>query len=163
MKRHDTLIPLSHDHHHALVVALRLKKGGPASQHDNWPANPEAQRTALLEFADRELLPHFAVEEEVLFPACFNSTEEIRSVAEALRRDHTEMRRLLKEISIASPTNLLQIMSEFGVMLEAHIRKEERSFFPLVEQGISEDTLQVDGIALRQQYDLYHTPPTCDT
>jgi iron-sulfur cluster repair protein YtfE (RIC family) len=162
MKRHQALVPLSHDHHQALLVALRLKKGGPASARDNWPIEPDAQRKALFDFADRELLPHFTLEEELIFPECLKSNGEIKTLAEDLSRDHNEMRSLLTGIGSAPPAELLRKMAEFGTLLEAHVRKEERSFFPLVEAAIAQKSLAVDTAILAEQHARYRTPPACD-
>src|SRR5215211_5479133 len=101
MKRHESLVPLSHDHHQALLVALRLKKGGPSSPRDSWPTDPALQRKALNEFAERELLPHFLLEEELLFPPCIVSGGELSRAAADLGNDHRNMRSLLAEMTTA--------------------------------------------------------------
>ena len=56
MKRDPSLVPLSHDHHHALVQARRLREG----------AEPGA---SFLRFFSEETIRHFCEEEERLFPA----------------------------------------------------------------------------------------------
>ena len=61
MKRHPALASLSRDHHHALVIAQRLRR---ADEHDG----PEAAR-AFLAHWEREERLHFRLEEEVLLPA----------------------------------------------------------------------------------------------
>jgi iron-sulfur cluster repair protein YtfE (RIC family) len=162
MKRHEALVPLSHDHHEALLVALRLKKGGPASSRDNWPSEAEAQRNALFLFVDRELLPHFLLEEDLLFPACNASTPDIQAIAQELALEHETMRILLNGIRTSDLPPLKEKMKEFGVILEAHVRKEERSFFPLVEEGVKANTLIVDSAALAAGHARYHPPPACD-
>lgn len=64
MKRHPSLHPLSHDHHHGLVQARRLSRAA-AKPHE------EARQVArtFLEFARSALAQHFRAEEEVLLPA----------------------------------------------------------------------------------------------
>lgn len=161
MKRIEGLVPLSHDHHHALVVALRLKKGGPASWRDNWPEDPSAQKEALAEFAERELMPHFILEEELLFPVCSSSAGELKDAAVDLRNDHNTMRSLLADIASAETAKLPGLLVSLGTLLEAHIRKEERSFFPLLEGAISNGSVVVDLDLLASKYALYHTPPAC--
>ena len=61
MKRHRALIPLSHDHHEALVAARRLRHGADAPE-------PIAAATAFLAFFAASAVPHFREEEELLFP-----------------------------------------------------------------------------------------------
>jgi hypothetical protein len=134
MKRHPALHRLSHDHHHGLVMALRLKKGGPASPNDNWPLDRVQQVESLLRFAKYELLPHFELEEQHLLGF---ATDENR--AERIRSDHRELRQLMEKIELA-PNDL--ILQEFGQKLEAHIRFEEREFFPHLQVVLGEEGLQ---------------------
>lgn len=48
-KRHPSLIPLSHDHHHGLVLAFRLREGLPRLSHPGQPHGvaPTANRPTL--------------------------------------------------------------------------------------------------------------------
>jgi iron-sulfur cluster repair protein YtfE (RIC family) len=162
MKRHEALIPLSHDHHEALLVALRLKKGGPASVRDPWPEDPAAQRDALFLFVSRDLYPHFSLEEELLFPACKSASEPLRTLAAELAQEHQAMRGQLEDIRTTSKALLQGKLQAFGLTLEAHIRKEERSFFPLVQEQLEAKTLAVDLDKLAAQYAACHQPPACD-
>jgi hypothetical protein len=61
MKRHPALIPLSHDHHHALVEARRLRRAA------DTPKSAAVAR-AFLRFFAGETVGHFRDEEELLFP-----------------------------------------------------------------------------------------------
>ena len=56
MKRSEQLKPLSHEHHHALFIAKRLRDEG------------EEAITAFAEFWRSEGELHFRIEEEVLLP-----------------------------------------------------------------------------------------------
>jgi hypothetical protein len=62
-KRHESLIPLSHDHHHALAHARRLKAA--ASMIDM----PERRRAAddFVNFYLGRLVRHFREGEELFF------------------------------------------------------------------------------------------------
>ncbi len=162
MKRHEALIPLSHDHHEALLVALRLKKGGPASSHDPWPEDPAMQREALFLFANRDLYPHFSLEEELLFPACSGSEGELRTLATALAQEHQLMRSVLDDVKTSDIALLPEKLQGFGFLLEAHVRKEERSFFPLLEEQIEAQLVAIDTDKLAAQYAAYHQPPDCN-
>ena len=62
MKRHRALIPLSHDHPHALVEARRLRRAAGGNDATG------ASRAFLRFFAD-ESTRHFRDEEERVFPA----------------------------------------------------------------------------------------------
>ena len=68
-------------------MTLRLKKGGPSSPHDMlWPSEPKAHAEALLRFAERELYPHFDLEETALFPSAAGHYIEI--IALLLKDQH---------------------------------------------------------------------------
>lgn len=61
MKRHPALESLSRDHHHALVVAQRLKRPTDSTAAD--------ARAAFLQYWQADGREHFREEEEVLLPA----------------------------------------------------------------------------------------------
>lgn len=61
MKRHPALVPLSRDHHHALVIAQRLRRATVETA-------TEVAR-AFLSHWDAEEKLHFRLEEELLLPA----------------------------------------------------------------------------------------------
>jgi iron-sulfur cluster repair protein YtfE (RIC family) len=63
MKRHPSLIPLSHDHHHALVEARRLRRAAEAGDDERRAAVAE-----FLRFFSSETIRHFRTEEELVFP-----------------------------------------------------------------------------------------------
>ena len=138
MKRHEALISYSHSHHEALLVALRLKKGGPSSPHDTlWPKEPLEQAQALLRFADRELSPHFEQEEQLLFPAARGKYADLDGLIDSLLTDHNQFRKALEEISGEKSVPVLSLqLKSFGEMLEKHIRTEERDLFPRIEAEI---------------------------
>lgn len=136
MPRHSTLIPLSRDHHEALLIALRLKKGGPASENDRlWPVDLMLQVRSLLLFVEQELLPHFKLEEEILFPAgC--TIEELQPLVKNLLDQHQVMRDSIGRIKEISDENLLKKeLIDFGILLETHVRNEERNLFPKLEEA----------------------------
>jgi len=68
MKRHAALIPLSHDHHHALVEARRLRLA--ADREDD----PEPAAAAFTAFFAAVSVPHFREEEETMFRSLLVST-----------------------------------------------------------------------------------------
>src|ERR671919_3060766 len=65
---HPSLIPLSHDHHHALALALRCRKQALGQIK---PTGVEGLRLRANEFLTlyaAELSSHFEAEEKILFP-----------------------------------------------------------------------------------------------
>lgn len=154
------LIPLSHDHHNGLLVALRMKKGGPASHRDSWPSEINAQRDALMQFSRKELLPHFALEEEILFPS-LSSTPSLESLISELMNEHRAMRSLLETLSSDQNIDAAKLMKDFGILLEAHIRKEERQLFPMVESLVAEGTLSLPESEIQKRHESYAPDPAC--
>ena len=145
MPRHSLLIPLSHDHHEALLIALRLKKGGPTSQHDHlWSSELPKQLHSLQLFFERELLPHFQIEEEKLFPIAA-TLEELQPLIKKLLDQHQQMRDLISTLFQITDDDdrLKKELAAFGVLLEAHIRTEERELFPKLEEAELEGRIKL--------------------
>ncbi len=125
MKRHPALVHLSHDHHHALVAARRLRR---AAADDDDPAAAVAAFTAF--FAE-ETTAHFREEEEWLFPLAAES-EEARPLLVEVLLDHQRLRALVRRLEQGA--DVRATMAAAGELLEAHVRREERELFPLIER-----------------------------
>jgi hemerythrin-like domain-containing protein len=131
MKRHPDLQSLSRDHHHALVVAQRLK------HVDDKDA--VAVRAAFLEFWRRHGQLHFRVEEEVLLPGFAGAGgAEDPGVARVLR-DHAEIR--LRALQLHGKATSVEVQRELGELLAAHVRFEEGVLFPAIEAALSPEQL----------------------
>ena len=135
MKRHPSLVPLSHDHHHALVEARRLPRAADA-------ADPERRRaaTSFLRFFSTETLRHFRQEEEQLFPTLVGESTGDDLLVRALlehQRIHALVGRLQAEVSAGGGD--ASTMRELGELLEAHVRLEERRLFPLIERVVAKE------------------------
>lgn len=135
MKRDPRLHGLTSDHHHALVLALRVKEAAAAGTlNPRWVA--ETRRRF-----ETELRPHFVVEEEELLPAIAASRPDL--VARTLR-EHGELRAHLE----AAETGDLHRLEAFGLLLTAHVRFEEGELFAACEQLTTADAL--DRVAQRR-------------
>jgi quercetin dioxygenase-like cupin family protein/iron-sulfur cluster repair protein YtfE (RIC family) len=138
MRRHRALIPLSHDHHDALVAARRLRRGADGPELD-------AAAAAFLAFFAASAVQHFREEEELLFPCVADAVEARELILRALlehQRLHAavaELRQLVTK-GIAAPKVAVR-MRELAALLENHVRFEERSLFPLIETLLPEETL----------------------
>ena len=66
--RHPSLIPLSHDHHHGLALALRCRKQALGQLKPMGAAGLRERAAEFLEFYRSNLALHFRAEEEALFP-----------------------------------------------------------------------------------------------
>jgi quercetin dioxygenase-like cupin family protein/iron-sulfur cluster repair protein YtfE (RIC family) len=143
VRRHEALIPLSHDHHDALVAARRLRRSAGS-------ADAAAGAEAFLDFFAEETVQHFRQEEEeLLFPHVVDREEARELVLEALL-DHQRLHALAAELGarLAGGHADPALMRSLGETLEAHVRLEERRLFPLIEQLLSGETLA--GLALRR-------------
>ena len=73
MKRHKALIPLSHDHHHGLLLPQLIKKNAP--DYKGLPKDLEGKINYTLETYNSSLKNHFDDEEKkenyrVLYSRC---------------------------------------------------------------------------------------------
>jgi iron-sulfur cluster repair protein YtfE (RIC family) len=124
VKRHRALESLSRDHHHALLVAQRLKRA-------TEPAADEA-RSAFLDYWEADGREHFREEEEVLLPALAHFADPEQPVIARVLIDHVRIRRFAAELADAQPVATLHGLGE---ELEQHVRREERGLFPLIEHA----------------------------
>ena len=122
MKRDPALLPLSHDHHHALVAARRLRTA--ADDPD-----PSAALEAFSRFFAAESVRHFRDEEERLFPLVADSEDARPLVIRALL-EHQQLHALAGRVGDGDPAR----MRALADLLEAHVRFEERELFPLLER-----------------------------
>jgi quercetin dioxygenase-like cupin family protein len=128
MKRHPALVPLSHDHHHGLVQARRLRAGAQTG-------DARAAARAFLRFFSDESVQHFREEEEQLFPLVAEAEEAREPLVRVLlehQRLHALAGRLAAQAEAGAPDG--ELMAELGELLEQHIRYEERRLFPLIER-----------------------------
>lgn len=122
MKRSEPLIPLSHDHHVALVVANRLK-----SSLNDFDRNAAAIYWKEIRGQyKQDLLAHFEIEESELLPLLDAESEKAAMLAINMIADHTKMRNLLSNSELSAAI-------EFAELLKQHVRFEERELFPWLE------------------------------
>src|SRR4029453_6095305 len=84
MKRHPALMPLPHDHPHALVEARRLRRAADTPES-------AAVATAFLRFFAVETVEPFREEEELLFPLVVDFDEARELLVQALL-EHQRLR-----------------------------------------------------------------------
>jgi hemerythrin-like domain-containing protein len=138
VKRHAALIPLSHDHHDALVAARRLRRAADGTER-------AAAAAAFLAFFAADTVGHFRQEEELLFPQVVDRAETQALVVEALlqhQRLHALAAQLTADLAAGSTDPV--VMRDLGQLLEAHVRLEERQLFPLIEELLGEKLAGLD-------------------
>ena len=126
MKRSSALAPLSRDHHHALVVAAQLRRVTPFTA--------EPARDAFLAYWSEEGREHFREEEEILLPAYGRHANPHHPLVARVLCEHVAIRALA--IAMDAPSPPIAVLQELGLALSDHVRLEERSLFPLIEETV---------------------------
>jgi hemerythrin-like domain-containing protein len=133
MLRDKNLIPLSHQHQHALALCVRIERASPIADDDR-----AAWQSEIAQHWEGEIAIHFTAEEQVLFPAARRFADLIPLVEELLA-DHAALRASFAQ----AKANRLSAadLSSFACRLSAHIRKEERQLFEGLQQRIAPEAL----------------------
>ncbi|HXV34245.1 MAG TPA: hemerythrin domain-containing protein [Gaiellaceae bacterium] len=143
MKRHRALVPLSHDHHHALVEARRLRRAADGPE-------PREAGAAFLAFFAAETVHHFREEEELVFPLTVGFDEAREPLVRVLL-EHQRLHALVAELEagLADGGPVADELRQLGELLEAHVRFEERELFPLIERLVAGEALESLPLAAR--------------
>ena len=140
MLRDKNLIPLSHQHQHALALCVRIDRAMQAGEVDL-----AAWREEIRLIFDQEVQYHFAAEEKELFPVAMQ-IPELQALVKDLLAEHG----ILRESFSRSSTGQLDApqLRAFAQLLSSHIRKEERQLFEGLQQRLDAATLDRLGFAL---------------
>ena len=129
--RHPSLTLLSHDHHHGLALALRCRRQALGQIK---PMGAQGLKERVKEYRDffaQNLVPHFQAEEEILFPLIRARAAGSHSLIDELLKDHEQLRKW--EGCLEEDKGPAKVLFDLGDLLERHIRREEREFFPIFE------------------------------
>lgn len=138
MPRNKSLIPLSHDHHHALKLAQMLRKNAP--RLESIPESPEEKAMLAREFYESDLVKHFASEEKILYPFVRGRDTFVDRLFTEIIEEHKQIKDLVENL-LAGKAVLEDDLDTLGTLLERHIRKEERELFPRIQEVFSEAEL----------------------
>ena len=142
MKRHASLVPLSRDHHHGLVMAERLILGRSTNPSADWPEDRAQQAERLIEFFETDLRAHFEVEETDVFPVAARDLHDGADCTRALTAEHETMRAMIRDLATDSTVSLEARLAAFGELLKAHIRREERVLFEQMQSECEPGVLE---------------------
>ena len=132
-RRHDSLIPLSQQHQHALALAVIIRRRfGMEKGEARWR---DEMVEKIRKAYQAELSGHFEVEEAVLFPEMERYLGRLELVPE-LRGEHETLRGLVRRVEASRE---LTVIDEFSAVLEGHVRKEERQLFAEFERRMPRD------------------------
>lgn len=137
IKRNKVLQPLSRDHHQGLILAQILKKGAP--EYKGLPTTIKGKKEYTISFYNSELIKHFKKEEEILFPFASGKNKELDEQINDIINDHQEISVIVEQVK--NLKSVEETLDKLGRLLEEHIRKEERKFFPAIEKILTEDEL----------------------
>jgi quercetin dioxygenase-like cupin family protein/hemerythrin-like domain-containing protein len=139
MKRHSALIPLSHDHHHGLVQARRLRRAAGRDAADRRDA-----AAVFLSFFAYDTRRHFRDEEERLFPLLVGGDDPASELLARALLEHQQVHALVSELNgeLAAGDVSATLMRRLARALEDHIRFEERTLFPHIEMVTPEGALR---------------------
>lgn len=141
MKRHVELQPLSRQHHNGLLAALLLKKGIKKA------APPKEMAAFIADFWYKDLEDHFKAEEDFLLPAVATVGFD-QQLIDTLKEEHRLLRSYIYMLQ-DDPLNV-EIIEKFHLLLEQHIRFEEKQFFPEAEKLLKEEQLTELGKQLHE-------------
>jgi hemerythrin-like domain-containing protein len=133
VKRSEQLKSLSHEHHHALFIAKRLRDEGSRAGE------------AFTEFWKKEGEVHFRIEEEVLLPGSGLEGPGTDPDVARMLDEHLDLRRRVRRILDGQASEAE--FGELGVALTSHVRFEERELFPRIEELL--DQAALDDLASR--------------
>jgi hemerythrin-like domain-containing protein len=134
MLRDPSLIPLSHQHQHGLALCVMLRRSLAA---DSTPANVAHWARRVVDRYEVELVNHFEIEEQVLFPAC-----GAMPLVAQLMEEHRRIESLVEQLRAAPSAGLLE---EFCALLSAHIRREESDLFEQAQRDLPREVLDRAG------------------
>ena len=142
MLRDKSLIPLSHQHQHALALCVRLDRALQAG-----PVDVEAWRDEIERIVEQEIKTHFAAEEKEVFPLA-DGFPELQPIVKELLAEHDLLRSLFQQV--ANRTLEASGLREFADTLAQHIRKEERQLFEGLQRVLSQQKMAGMGAALER-------------
>jgi hemerythrin-like domain-containing protein len=129
-RRHDALIPLTHDHHHALKHARTLRQ---AAEGDD-AARLDAARAFVRFFGD-DSVRHFREEEEEIFPLVIDKQGAPLDGITRILLEHVRLHALHRQLAqhVASGSVDPDLMRATADLFKKHIRFEEDELFPAIE------------------------------
>jgi iron-sulfur cluster repair protein YtfE (RIC family) len=138
-KRHPGLIPLTHDHHHALAQARHLRIAAEGGNEEELLARSRE----FFQFFHDATITHFREEEEIVFPLAVGD-ERATPLLTQIMLEHLQLHHLVALLGaqIGDGAISADAARRLADALESHIRLEEGKVFPLLEQIVAPDRLE---------------------
>lgn len=133
MQRHPTLVPLSQEHQRLLFVCRYLKTD--AAPYEGFPLETNAKLAYIVKVFQEVMVPHIQ-KEEYLFEMCLGRNAAIDTLIKELTLDHQRISRMYS--ALTEDPDMIVAMDLLARNLEAHIRKEERELFEMIQAELPE-------------------------
>lgn len=141
MLRDASLVPLSRQHHNGLALCVLTDR---SLARDASPENLGRLCRRAVERYDLELVNHFQLEQQILFPAVARELGASELVDQLLA-EHRRLERLAEALRARPQRGTLE---EFLRLLRDHIRTEENVLFEDIQRRLPRDTLDALGTQL---------------
>ena len=140
MLRDKNLIPLSHQHQHALAMCVRLERALAKGSVDLI-----AWQQEIASIWESEIRYHFEAEEKVLFPAA-DKYASLKPLVKQLLSEHGTLRDFFTRAQ-AGRLDAASLKT-FGETLSQHIRTEERQLFEKCQRQMPAEKMAQVGAAM---------------
>ena len=131
---------MSQDHRNCDELLINAE--APLAAKD-WPAFTTAWNAFT-----RELLHHFKMEEDVLFPSFEKATGITSGPTAVMRQEHEQMRGLLQQMLKATEEQNMEraagIIESLMLLIQQHNMKEEQMLYPMSDMHIG-DSVDIVG------------------
>ena len=138
MLRDRALVPLSQQHHNGLALCVLTDR---ALEGEAAPETVARLAVRAVDRYDLEISNHFAVEEEIVFPAIEQELGALPVVAE-LVAEHRQLEKIVDHLRGAPDADTLR---QFSALLRKHIRREENELFEAIQQRVPRKVLDALG------------------
>jgi len=138
MLRDPALIPLSQQHHNSLALCVLTER---ALRGDRSETTIRHLATQAINRYEIELINHFAMEEQLLFPVVERELGKTLMVDELID-EHRAIEGMIDQMRTAPSAELLECFCD---LLRTHIRREENELFEDIQQRLPKDVLAATG------------------
>ena len=135
MKRHPVLANFSRDHHEALITSQLIRKGAP--KYRGLPEDTSGKKEYVIRFFETHLKDHFLKEEKILFSFCRGKSGAADALMDELTAEHRLMESLVQKLALTSEES--ELLDNLGMLMESHIRKEERILFQQLQDMLTDE------------------------
>lgn len=129
---------MSRDHHVALLFCWKIRQGVKLS------ADEKRINQYVLHFWENHLRQHFQEEENILFIL------KEDALCQKAVMEHREIEQIIDAMKDNAASEVM--LSSLADLLDQHIRFEERTLFPHLEQKLSPEQLQIIGETIEQSH-----------